>query len=209
MSLYDYTMYVVREAARGSLFADAQQHAIVRVDASGPGDREGTCIDGRVRCIVRQSTNTVAPSLPLEVMTLALDDRTLEATLAGDLHEFLSWLWKIADVLQPACFFMTGGSDMNYQAHGKPLRERMFTRLPALITDGEIVGIHPIMFFAERIANGIPCKKASGAPWPSVEYRPGVGCLLLLISGDPSTGAFEIMEPGSMYDGLFAYFEKP
>src|SRR6266496_3348872 len=149
MSLYDYSLYVVREAGRGDLFADAVANGVVRVDADlGDGVKDGTCISGRVGCAFGHWRNESEPVTPIDILEIGLDDRGLEALLRDSPDEFLTWLWQIATRLQPAYIFMPGGGDHPYFEAGESVRQIMFTQLPRLVGRGEIAVVHPVMFFA-------------------------------------------------------------
>jgi hypothetical protein len=209
MSLYEYTLHVVREPARGELLADAIAGGIVRID-SGPAEAgyfEGSCLRGRVETLVSGGRNEVDPSIPLDILTLSIDGRSFERALLEEPEDFVSWLWHLAESLAPACFFMTGGGDTRYYEKGQEIHSVTFSQLPRLVAHGEVAVIHPIMYFAERLGHGALCEKARRAPWEIVESRAGLGCLLLRAAREPATGALDIMEPGSAYVRLRAFFD--
>jgi hypothetical protein len=49
---------------------------------------------------------------------------------------------------------------------------------------------------------------AKHAPLYTEDSKPGIGCLLLLISGDLSTNTIEILEPGLVYPRLKRFFRR-
>ncbi len=125
MPLYEYDLYIVREQGRGDLLSDAVAVGLLRVDGdpTSASDLEGTALAGRVSCIVRRSVRRTDPAMPLEILTVAFDERSLERALAAAPDEFIAWMWRVAEQLQPATFFMMAGSDT-------PTRKLMFTQVP-------------------------------------------------------------------------------
>jgi hypothetical protein len=207
VALYEYTLYVVREHARGDLLEDAISREIVSVQGNRESgdDVDGTCLGGRVRCSV--SHGRVPASSALELLTILLDNQSFQRLLDQTPDDLIPWLWQIAETLDPACFFMPGGGDIKYFERGVRTDELTFKQLPRLVSDGEIAVVHPIMYFAERLGQGRLCTKAEGAPWSHVEHRPARGCLLVLAHRDATTGMMEIREPVALYDILRAYFD--
>jgi hypothetical protein len=210
VSLYENNFYVVRESARGDLFADAERSGVIVVIAGPPspdGSRDATILGGRVGCIVDASQNAADPSFTLETMVLYFDGPALETVLRETPSAFMDWLWSVAERLQPAVCFMMAGTDLTYFEAAQPVQSIMFRQLPELIKTGKVVAVHPIMYFAERVGEGALCRREARDPWSSVERRAGVGCLWLLVARDAVTGALDIMEPGNLYERLRSQFD--
>jgi hypothetical protein len=201
MALYTYTLHLVRERRQGSLLSDLE-----RCEGLVLSGKESRVLLGRAPFFVGEAENHSLPSCPLSVVTLELDDAAFEALLRQDPASFTEWIWRVAAQVDIAYAFIPGGGDIEYREGDRLTSEVTFERLGHLIATGSVDVVHPLMFFAERLGAGATGKTAEKACWPVTRIKPGIGCLLVLASEDPSTGALEILEPGDIYDRLRAGF---
>src|SRR4051812_10665057 len=111
MSLYEYSLHVVREEARGNLLEDALTYDVVRVDAGQEAERvkDGSCVSGQVRCAFSVSRMGDQSPSPLQILDVSPDEKPFEALLQQRPDEFKKWMWQIAETLDPVYFFMPGG----------------------------------------------------------------------------------------------------
>jgi hypothetical protein len=189
MSLYTYSLFLLREPARGSFVDDLQRAGLIR---TAPDEIEFLGL----RCT--PSAGQGVDGIP--VIELAPNDNEFERFLAERGHEFVSWLWSAMEQAGLLYAFIPGGGDFKYYEDGVSTDKFAWTQLRELVETGTVRVIHPFMMFAERMGHSRPCAKAKTLDWGLQEYRDGVGCLLALTT--PTEKGFEILEPGTMYEHL-------
>jgi hypothetical protein len=201
MALYEYELYLLREADRGDIAQDLLAAGLLEL-------AEGTALrlPFGVHAEWSESTNRVRTSMPLRILTLALETSEFEDILTREPASFINWLWAVCERASIAYAFMSPGSYAAYYQAGGITAEKVFSQVGELVEKGDIRFVHPLMFFAERAGGGRACAVAREAPIYHVDYKASVGCLLMLIDGDPARGPLEILDPGTAYPRVAKYF---
>lgn len=189
MALYTYSLFLLRESARGSFVDDLQRAGLIR---TAPDEIEFLGL----RC----TTSVGQRPEGVTLIELAPDSDTFEKFLAERGHELVSWLWNAMEEVGLLYAFIPGGGDFKYYENGVSTDTFQWTQLRELVETGTVRVIHPFMMFAARMGQSRPCAKAKTLDWGLQEYRDGVGCLLALTT--PTQNGFEILEPGTMYEIL-------
>lgn len=201
MSLYEYDLYLIREFDQGELLDE-----IIKAGLLQPIDDEEALILEKISCFFREVINQAVLSCPIRIVKLELDNAQLEEFLQSNAQAFISWLQQLFKQHDIAYAFMGGGSYAAYYEAGGITSEMVFKQVGHLIETGTVEIVHPVMFFAERLGNGKICEIAKkGAPYTVYEI-PGVGCILLLLSGSIDSNQIEILDPGNLYPRLRDYF---
>jgi hypothetical protein len=183
MALYTYTLYLLRESARGSFVDDLRAAGLIQT------------IGDEIELLGLRCTSSITQAGALTVIELAPDGDTFERLLAERGADFVRWLWSSMERAGTLYAFIPGGGDVEY-----PGQALQWTQLPELIETGAIRVIHPLMMFATRLGRSRPCDKASALHWGLGEHRDGIGCLIGLASS--TARGFELLEPGTTYPQL-------
>lgn len=191
MALYSYSLFLLRETARGALVDDLVRAGLATADG------------GELEFLGMRCTPSVAARPEgITVVELAPGDDAFERVLRERGHELVAWLWRASEACGVLYAFIPGGDDVTYEEQGVDIQRFQWTQLSELLDTGTVRIIHPFMWFAERLGHGRPCAKARTLNWGLNESRPGVGCLVSL--AERSETGFEILEPGAMYPQLKA-----
>jgi hypothetical protein len=201
MALYEYELFLVREADRGEIYQE-----LVALGLMEPAESSMIRLPFNVYADWSESTNRARADTPVQVLAMTLNSGTFEAELRVQPAAFVDWLWSVADRATIAYAFMSAGSYAAYYEAGGISSEMVFHQVGDLVATGEVRFAHPVMFLAERLGNGRACATAREAPLFRVEHRPNVGCLLMLIDGDAQLGPVEILDPGPAYERLSRHF---
>jgi hypothetical protein len=200
MSLYEYDLYLIREFDKGKLLDEIINSGLLQLI-----DCEEASIVGQVNCFFSEVINQEVRSSPLYIVKLELDDVQLEEVLQSNAQIFISWLQQLFKEHDIAYAFIGGGSYAAYYEEGGITSERVFKQVGHLIEMGTVEIVHPVMFFAQRLGHGKICEIAEESPY-QVYKTAGVGCLLLLVSGNIDNNQIEILDPGNIYPRLRDHF---
>ena len=202
MALYEYNLFLVREASMGPILPALTVDTILK-----PVGADSGYLFGRIACDFEESTESSYPPMPVEVVSLYLQDSDVNSMLREAPDQFIDGLWTIAEHTQIAYAFIGAASDAAYFQVGRITSAEVFRQVGRLVASGEVEFVHPAMFFAERLGRGRTCEIAQNAPRYTVTHRPGIGCLLLLMSRLKS-GGIAIEDPGIIYPELIEYFRR-
>lgn len=202
MALYEYNLFLFREASMGPLLPELKSTGII-----GPAGEDSGYIFGKIRCDFQERRNDSDPSTPLQVVTIWLQDNDVNALLREDPAQLIDGLWKVAEETKIVYAFIGASSDATYFEIGKLTMEQVLSQVGRIVKQGQVEIVHPVMFFAERVGNGRVCAIAKGAPRYTLQTRPGVGCLLML-TAQMRDGTTTIEEPGVIYPALATYFRN-
>jgi hypothetical protein len=187
MALHTYSLFLLRETARGSFVDDLQRAGLVQrvsEDLELLGLRCGASI-GQVAAGIT--------SIEL-VPNVSEFDRFL--TERG--NELVRWLWRAMEETGLLHAFIPSGDDTKTYVDGVLTTERVWTQLPELVETGTVRVAHPLMVFAERLGHGRPCERVKALDWGGVsQYRAGIGCVIAVTSDETERG-FEILEIAGM-----------
>lgn len=197
MSLYDYSLYMVRPKSDGSL-RDRLQHAGL---ISSHAHSDEIRLLNQARAMVSQLTIAAGQNAELEVLALLVvdDDASL---LTSSFSAFKDWIFSAARAAELSTLFIPGGSDVNnfWQADPKALEDF----LTPLVNEGNLTVAHALMYFSNRLENRL-CETHH------TSYRrasdPRSGCLYALVDVDES-GAFDILEPGPDHSTLLSPWKR-
>ena len=189
MALYTYSLFLLRETARGSFLDDLQGAGLIRI-ASDEIELLGLGFTPSIN----QDADGVT------ILHLAPDNDTFDTFLAERGNELVAWLWSAMERAGLLYAFIPGGDDSKYYVDGVSTDKLTWTQLPELLETGTVRVVHPFMMFAARLGHSRPCERAKTLNWGLNEYREGVGCLIGLTTEKDQ--GFEILEPGSMYPQL-------
>jgi hypothetical protein len=201
MSLYEYNLYLVREAARGEILPAVERPGLV----VRTGEEEGVA-GAEIHCYVDEWPLAGGDSAAVRVLRLMLDPDAVEQELHDAPSAFVDWLWDVLAAADAAYAFMGEGGYAEYFTQGRMTIQDVLGQMGALVEHGEVRYVHPLMFFAERLADGALCEVAATAPGYRVTRRAGAGCLLLLTSVNAESGSMEILDPGTAYGRLSRHF---
>lgn len=193
MGLYTHSLYLLREAARGSLVDDLRAAGLVAADdgASELPGILGTPSEGTVDA--------------LTLVEFAPEDGRFDEFLRVRGDELVSWLWTAFEKADVLYAFVPGGGDFKYYEDGVPTDQLTWTQLGELVDTGRVRVVHPLMMFATRLGHGRPCLRARELEWGLKEFREGIGCVIGVVR--PTPGGFELLEPGDMYPSLRRQWE--
>ena len=189
MALYTYSLFLLRESARGSFIEDLQSAGLIQ---TAPAEIELLGL----RC----SPSTTHDVAGASVIELVPNDSEFERLLAERGNELVSWLWRAMEDAGLLYAFIPGGGDFKYYEDGVSTEKAAWTQLPELFETGKVRIVHPFMMFAARLGQSRPCEKVKTLNWGLSECREGIGCMLGL-TADKEHG-FEILEPGTTYPQL-------
>lgn len=191
MALYEYSLYLTRQANGKSLVADLRHHGLIQeVEHS----REVLSISG-ARAFLREEELILAPGRSESVVSLLVADADIDM-LTANFETFTDWIWRAARSTSVSTIFMPGGSDVDGGWKGS--RAELSDFLASLIVQGRLTVAHAVMFFADFLGDGELCRVDHEAY--STDVLPGVGCLYMLVDG--RAGRFEILEPGGLQSPL-------
>ena len=204
MALYENNLFLSRALAHGPLLPEMFSSGVLQAE-----DDNTAQVAGQVRCIYREYENREYAAYPLTVVKLALDDPQFERMLQSKAQVFLLWLWHLLEQHNVIYAFMGGGS--SYEGYYDKVRitdKIVYPQIGELVAKGTVKFAHPVMFFSNSIADGKICQLAQRAPLYSVETKPGIGCLLVLVRGELNANSIEILQPGLVYPRLKRHFHK-
>lgn len=188
MGLYTYSLYLLREAERGSLVDDLRAARLV-ADDTGELELPGI--------LDMPSEGQVGG---LSLVQFAPEDGRFDAFLRARGGDFVSWLWEAVAKTKVLYAFIPGGGDYKYYEDGVATDQFAWTQLGELVGTGQVRVVHPLMMFAQRLGHGRPHARAKTLDWGLGECRDGIGCVIGLVR--PTQGGFEILEPGDLYSAL-------
>lgn len=203
MALYEYNLFLSRHIRQDSIISELFAAGTLK-DTS----KKTAIILDEVKCLYNEYINREYEGCPLFVVELSLDDRQIENLLNKDAQKFISWLWEILERHNIAYAFMGGGSYSECHDNFSISGESAFRQMGSLVSKGNILIAHPVMFFAEWIGDGKICGRVKTAPFYSIDIRPEIGCLLMLLEGDIHSNSIEILEPGLIYSQLKEFFQS-
>lgn len=202
MALEEYNLYIVREEDRGEILPNLFAAKLLSTDV----EDEAVAFDS-VTCYYAEKLNTAYPLQPVRVVALEFDNDGFEQMLNTNASTFFQWLKEVIYVTNPAYLFMDGGASSAYYAVGKIKSEQVFRQVGHLINAGQIEIIHPLMYFAPRLGDGLYAVVRQ-VPYYTIQNIPGAGCLLTLMKSENEQRKVEIMDPGIIYPKLLEHFKQ-
>ena len=135
---------------------------------------------------------------PLRATRLLFDAEPFEAFIRSRFADLVAWLWNVAEAINPLTMFIPSGSD----ARSSSRPDALFADLPQLLASGAAAVAHPVVYFAEALADGALCRPVENIAYYEVQRAPGLGCLYLFVSRNEA--GVDILETGSLQREMLA-----